>query len=82
MTINYVANSLVFGEQLTNGSKVFGIVYYYSYMNKNWLYSIYSADPSFDCSKVAEHFGGGGHKGAAGFSSDELLIKDGVLVIE
>ena len=80
--INYVANSLVFGEQLTNGSKVFGIVYYYSYMSKSWMYSIYSADPNFDCSKVAEYFRGGGHKGAAGFSSDELLIKNGILVME
>lgn len=82
VAINYISNSLVFGEQLKNGSRVFGLVYYYNYMSKKWLYSIYSADPNFDCSKIAEHFGGGGHKGAAGFDSDELLIKDGVLVIE
>lgn len=37
--------------------------------------AIYSSNKEIDCSKIAESFGGGGHKGAAGFSSDELLFK-------
>lgn len=30
---------------------------------------------NIDCSKIAEKYGGGGHKGAAGFNSDKLLFK-------
>ena len=36
--------------------------------------SIYSVKEDFDCSKFAEKFGGGGHKGAAGFSLDKLPL--------
>lgn len=32
-------------------------------------YSLYSTNPDVNCSEIAERFGGGGHKGAAGFSS-------------
>jgi len=42
--------------------------------NGKWLYSLRSPDGrNTDCSKIAEKFGGGGHRGAAGFESDELL---------
>ena len=45
------------------------------YMNKNqkWNLSFYSSKKNVDVSKIAEKFGGGGHRGAAGASSlDEL----------
>lgn len=32
-------------------------------------------DKNIDCSKIAEKFGGSGHKRTAGFVSDELLFK-------
>ena len=32
-------------------------------------YSLYSTNPDVNCAEIAERFGGGGHKGAAGFSS-------------
>jgi len=38
---------------------------------KNWNFSIYSDGITVDCSKIAETFKGGGHKGASGF-----IIKD------
>ena len=37
-------------------------------------YSLYSAKDEFDVSEIAKRYGGGGHKGAAGFYSKELLF--------
>lgn len=45
----------------------------FSYNGESWNYSLRSA--KVDCSKVAMLYGGGGHKGAAGFNSDKLLLK-------
>lgn len=41
----------------------------FSYKGKEdeWIISIYSNKDNIDCSKIAESYGGGGHKGAAGF---------------
>lgn len=43
--------------------------------NGKWSISIYSTKESVDCGSIAKHFGGGGHKGAAGFQCDELPFK-------
>jgi len=40
--------------------------------NGKWKLSLYSEKPEIDCSLVAKAFGGGGHKGAAGFTCDKL----------
>jgi len=37
-----------------------------------WKVSLYSTKPEIDCGAVAKTFGGGGHKGAAGFVCDKL----------
>jgi oligoribonuclease NrnB/cAMP/cGMP phosphodiesterase (DHH superfamily) len=39
---------------------------------KQWTVSMYSTRDDVDCGAVAKSFGGGGHKGAAGFQCDEL----------
>lgn len=59
----------------------FAIVY--SFNGKNYTYSIYSGLKDIDCSVIAKYFNikGGGHKGAAGFVSDELMFKDGDVFI-
>ena len=44
----------------------------FSYNGDTWSYSLRST--KVDCSKLAMKYGGGGHKGAAGFNSDELLL--------
>jgi oligoribonuclease NrnB/cAMP/cGMP phosphodiesterase (DHH superfamily) len=44
----------------------------FSYNGKSWNYSLRST--KVDCSKIAMKYGGGGHKGASGFSSDRLLF--------
>jgi len=40
-----------------------------------WTVSLYSTRDDVDCSVIAKSFGGGGHKGAAGFQCDELPFK-------
>lgn len=40
----------------------------------SFKYSLYSTKDTVDCSEIAKLFGGGGHKGAAGFYSDILLF--------
>lgn len=35
---------------------------------RKYSFSVYSKRPEVDCAKLAEKYGGGGHKGAAGFS--------------
>lgn len=45
----------------------------FSFDGKIWTYSLRSS--KIDCSEVAVKYGGGGHKGAAGFTSKELVLK-------
>jgi oligoribonuclease NrnB/cAMP/cGMP phosphodiesterase (DHH superfamily) len=40
--------------------------------NRRWKVSLFSTKPEVDCSALAKKYGGGGHKGAAGFVCDEL----------
>jgi oligoribonuclease NrnB/cAMP/cGMP phosphodiesterase (DHH superfamily) len=40
--------------------------------DKLWNVSLYSTKPEVDCGAIAKTFGGGGHKGAAGFQCKEL----------
>ena len=37
-----------------------------------WRVSLYSTKPEVDCGAICKAFGGGGHRGAAGFICDEL----------
>lgn len=47
-----------------------GVLSYY-FADGVWNYSLYST--VVDCAKIAKDFGGGGHKGAAGFRLEEKL---------
>ena len=40
--------------------------------DKLWNVSLYSTKPDIDCGAIAKSFGGGGHKGAAGFQCKDL----------
>lgn len=48
-----------------------------SYVYDGNLYNIlsFSSNEDIDCSKLAEKYGGGGHKGAAGFSSNTIVFE-------
>lgn len=45
----------------------------FSYNGKSWNYSLRST--KVNCAEIAMKYGGGGHPGAAGLSSDEFLLK-------
>lgn len=70
---NRSCNSLLFGDKY----KEYPAVVTFSYDGENYKYSIYAnqnVEHPFNCKEVAEKYGGGGHHGAAGFVSDELLF--------
>ena len=39
---------------------------------KQWTFSLYNDNGKVDCSMIAKQFGGGGHKGAAGFRINNI----------
>lgn len=58
-----------------------GIIW--SFDGTTYSYSIYSTNKDIKCNKIAEMFGGGGHPGAAGFTSTRLLFtKDSIWIAE
>lgn len=71
MVVNKKTNSWVFGEKYNE----YPLVIVWVFDGSKFTYSIFSSNKDIDCSKIAESYGGGGHKGAAGFSSEELLFK-------
>ena len=71
LVVNRKSNSWVFGDKYNK----YPLVIVWVFDGKKYTYSIFSSNKDIDCSKIAERFGGGGHRGAAGFSSDELLFK-------
>lgn len=46
--------------------------FHYDGVRKVWAFSLYNDNGLVDCSQIAKQFGGGGHKGAAGFVVDNL----------
>lgn len=70
LVVNRCTNSWIFGDKINS----YSIVVVWVFDGIQYRYSIYSSDESIDCSKIAESYGGGGHKGAAGFRSDKLLF--------
>lgn len=66
------------------GSKIFDSVYdpdkhdimmLFGYKPPQFKYSIYCNKPDIDVSEIAKKYGGGGHKGAAGFETDWLIFQ-------
>lgn len=49
---------------------------------KQWTVSLYTKKDSIDVSEIAKHYGGGGHKKAAGFQCKELPWPDGLDIEE
>jgi oligoribonuclease NrnB/cAMP/cGMP phosphodiesterase (DHH superfamily) len=62
--------------QFKSAKEYDGYLVFCALNNGQWRYSIY-CDPSkqdvIRCDLIAESFGGGGHKGAAGFQTEELI---------
>jgi len=60
--------SAAFGDEVKN----YPFVIAYAHTGKEFSVSLYSTNSTIDCSVIAKAFGGGGHKGAAGFRCTEL----------
>ena len=71
LVVNKKTNSWVFGDKYSE----YPLVMVWVFDGSKFTYSIFSSNKNIDCSKIAESYGGGGHKGAAGFSSTDLLFK-------
>lgn len=69
--VNKSSNSWIFGDLINS----YPAVVVFVFNGSKWKYSIFSSDKGADCQKIAENHGGGGHKHAAGFMSDELLLR-------
>jgi oligoribonuclease NrnB/cAMP/cGMP phosphodiesterase (DHH superfamily) len=50
----------------------YDIMLSFNFNGEQWAVSIYSRKSDIDCSDIAKKYGGGGHKGAAGFQCKEL----------
>lgn len=73
LVINIRSFSDIFGDKIND----YDFVLLFWFDGKLFNHSIYSNKPDIDCSKIAAKYGGGGHKGAAGFTSDKMIIKGG-----
>lgn len=69
--VNKSSNSWIFGDLINS----YPAVVVFVFNGSKWKYSIFSSDTGADCQKIAENHGGGGHKHAAGFMSDKLLLR-------
>jgi len=65
-------NSLMF-ESVYNEEK-HDLMIPFVFSGKHWTYSLFTTKENIDCSEIAKKYGGGGHKKAAGFNIDKLLL--------
>ena len=73
--INHYGNSTVFGEKYHEYPYV--VIWYFT--GELYMHSIYSDIKKFtdtDCEAIASKFGGGGHRGAAGWTSRSLMFAE------
>jgi nanoRNase/pAp phosphatase (c-di-AMP/oligoRNAs hydrolase) len=45
----------------------------FTFNGSKWVVSLYTKNPDIDVSEIAYRYGGGGHKAAAGFVTDDIL---------
>ncbi len=68
------ANSKFFGDKIDK----YDFVSSFCYNGELFNYSVYSNKEDVDCSEICKAYGGGGHKGASGFTYDRnIFIKKG-----
>ena len=62
--------SFVFDSVYDENKHDMMLLFYYA--KNRWTFSVYTSKDNVDCSVIAKHFGGGGHKKAAGFKVNNL----------
>ena len=68
--VNQKTNSWVFGQKYYE----YPLVCIWVFNGKKYLYTLYSSNKDIHCNEIASKFGGGGSTGAAGFSTDNLIL--------
>lgn len=71
IAVNAGGNSQIF-ESRYDPEKHHGMLGFTNKQGKFWTISLYSTRDDIDVSEIAKRYGGGGHKGAAGFQCYEL----------
>lgn len=71
LIVNRDGNSSLFGDKFSQ----YDVCIRWTFNGERYVYSIFTSKPDIDVSEIAKKRGGGGHKQAAGFSSEELLFK-------
>lgn len=61
-------------KNLGNNSEMF-VGFMYDGRKNQYIYRLYSDNPEIDCREIAEKYGGGGHRCAAGFRHTRNLIE-------
>lgn len=69
---NCFSGSEYFGEMIDKYDIV--CCFNYNGVDRIWEYSLYSNKENVDCSVICTERGGGGHKGAAGFTTNKLVF--------
>lgn len=64
----YMFGSTAFGDRINQ----YDICISYEWLGDKWIIGLYSVKPEIDVSEIAKEWGGGGHKGAAGFVNNHL----------
>lgn len=72
IVINRKTNSWIFGDLIDK----YPISVVWVFDGTKYIYSLFSSNNEIDCSAIAEKYGGGGSKRAAGFTSTELILKE------
>lgn len=68
--INYSGTGSAIFEHIKEKDYDIAIVFFYN--GEKWITSLYTTNPDIDVSAIASKYGGGGHKGAAGFNGPNL----------
>ncbi len=55
----------------------YDIMISFCYTGKDWRVSLYTEKPEIDVSEICKKYGGGGHKGAAGFITHDISLITG-----
>ena len=68
--LNLKTNSWVFGKAYDD----YPLCVAFVYNGEHYVYTLYSSKSDVDCAAIAGLYGGGGHAGAAGFSTETLIL--------
>ena len=69
---NCRGNSMFFDSVYDKEQAELMILFNYFGPSKTWTVSLYSKNPNVECGNIAKQHGGGGHKGAAGYQTNDL----------